>query len=199
MERVWASRLRWRLRGAWQAPAFVALVLVDAVLLHELPIAGDEGPDVGGALLLSTFFNLMAVAILAPLGGALLRRRRGDLPPVVARDYAGTAALALVAVTLVLLGLGHRGTVREDRAAYAAGMRQVRAYVARSAAPEYRRRIDEATSMRFGEDLYRTCVPGDDPRRALCLFVSTDVDPPGIRVDGSHAPNSQFLPNGQRG
>ena len=32
VERVWHRRLRWRLRGAWQWPAFLALTLVDAVL-----------------------------------------------------------------------------------------------------------------------------------------------------------------------
>src|SRR5947207_71023 len=44
MERVWASRLRWRLTGATQWPAFALFVIGDAVLLHLLPIAGD-GPD----------------------------------------------------------------------------------------------------------------------------------------------------------
>ena len=39
MERVWASRLRWRLTGATQWPAFALFVAGDAVLMHLLPIA----------------------------------------------------------------------------------------------------------------------------------------------------------------
>ena len=35
VERVWHRRLRWRLRGAWQWPAFVALTLVDGDPAHR--------------------------------------------------------------------------------------------------------------------------------------------------------------------
>src|SRR5438309_1987385 len=104
MEQVWASRLRWRLRGAWQWPVFGVLVVGDAVLLHVLPVAGDDGAGPVGALLLAGFFNLVAVAVVGPLGGWALRSRRPDLPKVVASDYAGT--VAMVVVTGVLLGIG---------------------------------------------------------------------------------------------
>src|SRR4051794_39915697 len=107
MERVWLSRLRWRIRGAWQWPSFVALTLVDAVLLHQLPIAG-EGPDWVPAVLLAMFFNLLAVAVVGPLLGLALRRRRPDLPRVVATDYGGTAALVGTAALLAGIGLAHR-------------------------------------------------------------------------------------------
>ena len=45
MERASLTRLRWRLRGAWQWPTFVVLLVVNAVLLSELPLAGESGPD----------------------------------------------------------------------------------------------------------------------------------------------------------
>ena len=48
--------------------------------------------------------------------------------------------------------------------------------------------------MRFGKDLYRTCVPGEDPDRWLCLFVFTDQNPPGLREDTNRAPNSTYGP-----
>src|SRR5213076_1553554 len=79
MERASLTRLRWRLRGAWMWPAFVALTVADALLLHQLPIATD-GVDVVPALLLAGFLNLVVVAVAAPLAGRLLRRRRPDLP-----------------------------------------------------------------------------------------------------------------------
>ena len=54
-ERVWWTRLRWRLRGATMWPAFLVAVVVDAVLLRTLPIAGDSAPEPFGAVLLSWF------------------------------------------------------------------------------------------------------------------------------------------------
>ncbi len=68
-ERVWWTRLRWRLRGATMWPAFLVAVVVDTVLLRELPIAGDTAPDVFAAVLLAFFFNLVVVAVGAPLAG----------------------------------------------------------------------------------------------------------------------------------
>ncbi len=68
VESVRWRRLRWRLRGAWQWPAFVALTAVDAVLIARLPFQG-EGADVIGAALVATFFNLLAVALVAPFLG----------------------------------------------------------------------------------------------------------------------------------
>ena len=43
VESVRWRRLRWRLRGAWQWPAFIVLTLVDALLVARLPFQG-EGP-----------------------------------------------------------------------------------------------------------------------------------------------------------
>jgi hypothetical protein len=186
------TRLRWRHRGAWQWPAFVVLVAAETVLLHELPIAGN-GTGVFAALLLAGFLNVALVAIAAPLGGRLLRRGRPDLPKVVADDRAGTAAIALLAAGLLAGGLIHRPAVMDARRAFHAQSEAVRRYVATRAAPAYRRNIDRADTWRIAEDLYRTCVPGDDPLRSLCLFVRTDESPPGIKVDTNRAPNSRYV------
>jgi hypothetical protein len=44
MHRSGIIRLRWRLRGAWLAPAAAATVVLDIVILELLPIAGEHGP-----------------------------------------------------------------------------------------------------------------------------------------------------------
>lgn len=186
------NRLRWRRRGAWLWPTFLALVVAEAVLLHELPIAGN-GTRVFAALLLAGFLNVAVLAIAAPLGGRLLRRRRPDLPKVVADDRAGTVALAVLAAGLLAGGLIHRPAVLHARRAFREQSAAVRRYVAARAAPVYQQNIDRADTWRIRDDLFRTCVPGNDPARALCLFVRTDQSPPGVQVDPNRAPNSRYI------
>jgi hypothetical protein len=198
MDRASAARLRWRLRGAWQWRVFAALLVLDAVLLRALPIAGER-PAIAPAVLLSAFFNLVVVAVLAPLAGRLVRMRRADLPGVVASDYAGATLLVATTGVLLAIGLVHHGELRRSHAALAAGVTQMRLYVAHTAPAQYRRRIGELTSVPFGAGLYRMCVPGDDPRRWLCLFVDTTTSPPGLRRDANGAPNSTYAPQGTGG
>ncbi|HEX2398000.1 MAG TPA: hypothetical protein VHI73_07660 [Solirubrobacteraceae bacterium] len=191
MERLWISRLRWRMRGAWMWPAFAALTVLDALLVHARPISG-EGTGLVPALLLACFLNLVAVAVGAPIAGALLRRRRRDLPRVVAHDYAGTALLVAVTAALVAGGAAHRPAVLEQRRDLRAQDAAVRAYVLRRAPPVYRGHLGRADTRRIDRDLYRTCVPGDDPRRALCVFVDTAKSPPAMRLDPNRETNQSF-------
>jgi hypothetical protein len=187
------TRLRWRMRGAWMWPAFAALTAADGVLIHARPLAGDATGLVP-ALILAAVFNLIAVAVLGRMGGWLLRRRRPDLPAIVAHDYAGTACLFAVAGLVILVGALHSPAVDERRADFAAQAAAARRYVLTEAPPAFRRNLRHADSLRLGTDLYRTCVPGPDPRRALCLFVTTDQHPPGVRVDPNREPNRSFAP-----
>src|ERR1700733_9302675 len=129
-------RLRWRLRGAWQWPLFGLLFVVDAVLGTQLPFHGT-GPDTAGALLLSGFFNLVAVALGAPFLGMVLRRRRPDLPKLIARDYAGAALLGAVTLALLFGGLRHRSWLRQETRTRNAVMLAAHNYVL-SAAPQYK-------------------------------------------------------------
>ncbi len=193
--RPW-RRLRWRMRGAWQWPTFAVALIVDAVLLHVLPISGDGAHPVG-ALLSAGFLNLGVIAVLAPLAGRRLRRRRPDLPRVVANDYAGTVLIVCLMVILGALGLMHRPSVQAGERAFRAQSEAVRLYVLHQAPALYRRNLDRADSLHLGENLYRTCVPGSDIRHALCLFVDTSLSPPGLRRDPNPAPNlSDFGPGG---
>jgi hypothetical protein len=195
MERAPLTRLRWRLRGAWQWPLFAALLAADTVLLHELPIAGD-GPDWFAAAVLALFFNVVAVALGGTVVGPLVRRRRPDLPPIVAADRGGTAALVATTAILVAIGIGHRDRLAAEHEELEVQAAAVRTWVAHSSEPEvrrHRRHLDRLDTLPFGEDLYRTCVPGDDPERSLCLFVDTSQSPPGLRRDPNPAPNATFL------
>ena len=107
-------RLRWRLRGAWLWPAFVALTIVDGVIGHMLPPAGD-GQRLSAPHWSALVLNLIAVVLLSRPLGALLRRARGDCPAIVARNYAGTTVVVVIALALLTAGLLHRSTLQAQR------------------------------------------------------------------------------------
>jgi len=186
-----AGRLRWRLRGAWMWPLFGLLTPAEAVLLHHLPMAGRGTPYVGG-FLLAGFFNLLAVAVVAPLVALAVRRRRPDLPRVVAVDYTGTALLGVVGLALLGAGLAHRPARLAADNALAVQAEAVRGYVAAQAPAEYRQNVHEMTSLQVEEDLFRSCVPGGDPDRWLCVFVDTASTPAGVTRDPGQESNATF-------
>ncbi len=195
-ERLWLRRLRWRLRGALQGPAFVLATLVEAVLLNRLPVAGDEGLDPFGGLLAAAFLNLAIVAVAAPLLTRLgrLRRRRsaGRTPIAIATDRTATLLMGAVAAGVLLVGLVHRGEVQESRAEYRAQLNAVRAYLAHQAPSEYRASIGLENVWKQGDDFYRTCVPGRDARRSLCLFVDTSGPAVSITRDPDQQSNAKI-------
>jgi hypothetical protein len=190
-ERVWPRRLRWRLRGAWQWPAFIVLTLVDGVLLARLPPYSGGPPAVFPGVLLAAFANLLAVAVFAPLVGRVVRRYRPDLPRMVAADYAGAWLLTGIAAIIFAAGLAHRSVAAAENERERAVARAMHDYVV-STAPEYMGGLGHIDAIRLEEDHYRTCVPGFDAQHALCLFVRTDQRPPGITRDTSQEPNSVF-------
>ena len=188
MERVWHRRLRWRLRGAWQWPAFIALTLADGIVLVLLPPYDGAPENVFPAVLLAGFVNLVAVAVGAPALGALLRRRRPDLPRLIASNYAGAALLAAVSAVLVAGGLVHRSDVRAEEAREQAVAMAVHDYVL-AQEPQLRGSLTAIDLVRIDRDYYRACVPGEDVRHWLCLFVTTDQSPPGVTRDTEEVGN----------
>ena len=187
-ERLWLTRLRWRMRGAWLWPAFFALTAIDGALIALLPPYEQAPRELIGGVLLAGFANLAAIAVLAPLGGHLLRRRRPDLPRVVANDYAGTALVIGIAALLLVAGLIHRPAASAERDDQGAMLAAVRGFVA-SQAPAWRPGLRRLDAVRLAPDVYRACVPGGDPRRSLCLIVDTDQRPAGVTRDDSMEPN----------
>ena len=182
-------RLRWQLRGATMWPTFFVLTVAGALTLHWLPIAGDDQGLIA-ALLFIGFVNLIAVAVGAPLLGAVLRRRRQDLPRQIAADYAGTGLLCCVYILFLFGGLEHRPLVdAAQRAREAATSPRVEALLAAHAPPGYRSHLGTLETVKLETDLYRTCVRGDNPGRAFCVIVTTDAHPPGMHIDPSREPN----------
>ena len=189
-------RARWRLRGALLWPTFAAATLVDAAIMHWLPIAG-EGTHWVPALLLAGCLNVAAVALLGGLGGLALRHLCPSLPKVVADDRAGTAVLGLLAGTYLVAGLVHGPEVDAQRDAFSAQSVAVRRWIDANGNSFARAHVDRADSIRIEQDLYRTCVPRSAPRRHLCLIVDTSTSPPRVTRDSSGESNAEL--NGWRG
>lgn len=203
-ERFWTSRLRWRLRGAWQWPAFAFFTLLDAVVLELLPPFGVRRMDIVLGLLIATFGNLILVGAVAPFLSRRLAERREAAPSraVVAaprqaerevlHDRVATALLAAGLVAVLVSGLANRPlTVSETEDTEEVG-RQMRAYVARSGSEELERNLDTANTKRLADGYFRVCVARDDRRRHVCLFVDTNRDPTDVRRDPDASSNAEF-------
>jgi hypothetical protein len=204
-ERFWTSRLRWRLRGAWQWPTFAVLTILDGVLLELLPPFGVSHMDIVLGLLIATFGNLFLVGVVAPFLSRRLAERReaapaharaSTAPPQVERevlhDRVATASLAAGAVAVLVSGLANRPlTVSETEDTEEVG-RQMRAYVARSGSEELRRNLDTANTRRLAEGYFRVCVARDDRHRYVCLFVDTNKDPTEVKRDPDASSNADF-------
>ncbi len=189
VERLWPSRLRWRMRGAWLWPAFFGLTLVDGLVIWQLPPYHGAPPGLVGGMLLAGFANLVLIALIAPLVGRRLQRVRQDLPRLIAVDYAGTALVAMLAVLVLAAGLAHRPAIAAEHAERDAVLAATRDYV-HEQAPAFAPGLAAVDLLQLSDTSYRACVPGRDPRRWLCLIVDTDQSPVGLVRDDSMEPNS---------
>ena len=156
-------------------PRSSSRLVADAVIGHLLPPAG-ETQTILAAALLGALFNLLAVLLLRVPFSALIRRRRRDLPRVVARDYAGTIAITLVSAVLLLVGLLHRPTIIANRNAMNDAISRAQAFIGDRAPAEFRRNLAYVSTYTIEAGrIYRTCVPGIRTGRTYCVVVKTQM------------------------
>jgi hypothetical protein len=198
-ERFWPARIRWRLRGAWMWPSFVALTLLDGLILHLLPPV-RTGVDPIPAILLATFGNLFLVGALGPWLARRLWSRRVAAEPgappkaqlEVLSDRIGTGLLVASVLGVLAAGLAARPTVvleTEDREENA---RAVLDFATRSGDEELVRNVEAAETIRLSEGYFRNCIPRDDRRERVCLFVDTGGSRAVTVRDRSTEPNSAY-------
>lgn len=182
---AWRTRVRWRLRGALTWPLFAALTVLEALVMHARPIAGEAIGPVGG-FLLAGFLNIVIVAVCAPLLARAAHRRRESTAPIeIVTDHAAAGLLLATAVALATVGVVHHPSVVQSQREDAAMRFAVYRYV-ETQAPAYRAGLKRVDIDKPADHLYRACVPSPDPHRVLCLIVQTDQSPPGISVDPAH-------------
>jgi hypothetical protein len=175
MEGGWLARLRWRRRGAWLWPAFVGLTVVDAVTGHLLPPVGER-QSVPAAALAGLVLNLIGVILLSRPLGLLLRRRRPDIPMVVARNYGGTSVVVLVSAALLGAGIAHHPAVSGEQQTMRDAIVRAQAWIGARAPVEFRRNVVaiETVAIQPGS-IYRMCVPSARGRRTFCVVVNTEL------------------------
>jgi len=192
MERGWLHRVRWRRRGAWLWPVFVATAVVDAAVGHFRPVAGDS-ESVAAAAIAGLALNLLAVLLLSRPLAALLRHLRGDLPSIVARNYAGTSVVVAVTIVLLVAGLVHHATIVSDQATMRDATVRAQAWIGDHAPPEFRRDVPLSNTFVIqAGSLYRTCVPARHGERSYCVIVKPRLPfARSVSFDG-YEPNSVF-------
>jgi hypothetical protein len=190
MDGAWLARARWRRSGAWLWPTFAALTVADAVIGHELPPAGDTQTLVAAALL-GCALNLAGVVLLARPAGALIRRKREDLPTIVARDYGGTIVLAAITAALVGVGLAHHSAVTAHRDAMREAIARAEAWIGDRAPGQFRRGLGSMTVFAIQPGrIYRACVRAVGTTRTYCVVVDDNLPfASSVRPAGSE-PNS---------
>jgi hypothetical protein len=200
-EHLWARRLRWRLRGAWQWPAYAVLTLLDALILHELPPI-RTGVDLIPALIVSSFVNLFLMGAVAPFLAKRLAARpqvTGNGIPLsvrqeVLKDRAAAVLIVIATLGLVAAGLAARPLVVAETDDRERQTELLRGYVAAEAPPEIQRNADIANTIRLEEGYFRSCINYDDRTRVWCVFIDVDTEPPTVTKDPSTLPNQEFKP-----
>lgn len=186
------ARMRWRRRGAWLWPAFAVLTIVDAIIGHLLPPVGQTQTIVSAALV-ACFFNLIGVLLLSRPVGALIRRQRPDLPPLIARDYAGTTVIVSITALILLVGVLHRHTVTANNRSMQDATARAQAWIGDRAPAPFRRNLGSVTIFTIeAGSIYRACVPNAQRTRTYCVIVNREL-PYGrsVRFDG-YEPNTLF-------
>jgi hypothetical protein len=175
MEGARLARLRWRQRGAWLWPTFIVATVLDAVIVHALPILGDRQSFFGG-LLGGLILNELAVLFGSRPLGSLLRRRRADLPVGVARNYAGTFAVSLVSVAMLCLGLLHHPSIMQEQRTLDDAITRAEAFIGDHAPAAFRVNAEHTDTFTIQPgSVYRTCVPSRDGTRTYCVIVKPQL------------------------
>lgn len=164
-------RLRWRRAGAWLWPSFIAFTVADAVIGHQLPPAGST-ESLTAAGLLGLVLNLLGVLLLSRPIGWGLRKIRGDLPGVVARDYGGTLVVLALTATLVLVGVLHRPAMAASQRDMQDAIARAQAWIGDRAPDEFRRNLHVVSLFAIqAGTIYRACVPNVQNTKNYCVIV----------------------------
>ena len=193
MDRAWLARLRWRLRGALLWPTYVGAIAADGLIGRARPPVGSA-QSLGSALLVGLVATLLAVLLLSRPLGALLRRRRTDMPVMVARNYAGTGAVLAVTAVILLAGLAHHPAVAAEQRVLDEAIARAEAFIGDRAPTEFRVNAYHTDTFAIQPGaIYRTCVASRYRPRDYCVIVKVRLPLQQSVVFGGSEPNAAFM------
>jgi hypothetical protein len=186
------ERFRWRRRGAWMWPAFIALTVLDAVIGAALPPSGD-GWDPVGAFLVAGFVNLVAIVALSVPVRVVLLRRRPDLPKLIAGDYAGTTTMLAFTALLLVIGVLHQPGLHSDRRAMQDAIKRAQAYIGDHASNAIAGNVQHVSTYTIQPgSIYRVCVPSLSGNADYCVVVRENLPfAQSVKPDGTES-NAYF-------
>jgi hypothetical protein len=192
MDGAWLARARWRWRGAWLWPTFVAGAALDGAIAAVRPFAGDSQSFPGG-LLAGLILNLLAVLFCSRGLGRLWRRRHPDMPAAIACNYGGTVAVGLVSAALLVIGLARHDSIVDRRQALIDAVVRAEAYIGDHAPATFRANATRTDTFTIEAGaVYRTCVPSQDARRSYCVIVKPQLPLASSVVFAGYEPNRLF-------
>ena len=195
-ERFWPARVRWRLRGAWMWPTFIAITLLDGLIMWRLPPIGT-GVDPVPAILIATFGNLVLIGAVAPwLAHRIWKRRPAAAPGAPPRaqlevltDRIGTGLLLATVVGVIAAGLAAKPLVVVETEARERAAEGLLRHVTAHGPAELRRNVEASDTRRLADGYFRTCIPHDDRKAWTCFFVDTRKPDTQVIQDPSAVPN----------
>ena len=195
-ERFWPTRMRWRLRGAWMWPSFIALTLLDGLLLHLLPPV-REGIGIIPGILLATFGNLILIGAVGPWLARRMWKRREAAEPgrppkaqlEVLSDRIGTGLLVASVFGILAAGLAARPLIVVETNQRERGAKALEDFVNVHGTAELRRNLEASDTARLADGYYRSCIPHDDRRHWSCYFIDARKKRTTLIPDPSQLPN----------
>jgi hypothetical protein len=177
-------------------PTFIAVTLVDALILHLLPPIGT-GVDPVPALLLATFGNLILIGAVAPWLARRTWKRRPAAEPTsppraqleVLSDRIGTGLLVATIAGVVAAGLAARPLVVAETDAKERAADKLLQYVNAGDSEELKRNLEASDMDRWFEGYFRACIPADDRRSWTCFLIDVRHEQAKIKEDPSKVRN----------
>lgn len=177
-------------------PTFIAITLLDGLILHLLPPIGT-GVDLIPAILIATFGNLILIGAVAPwLARRIWKRRPATEPGAPPRaqlevltDRIGTGLLLATVAGVVAAGLAAKPLVVVETEARERAAEQLQRHVTARGTSELQRNLDASDTRRLADGYFRSCIPHDDREGWTCFFVDTRKRQTEVIEDPSAIPN----------
>jgi len=177
-------------------PTFIAVTLLDGLILHLLPPVG-AGVDLIPGILLATFGNLILIGAIGPWLARRTWNRRpaaeAGAPPraqlEVLSDRIGTGLLLATVVGVTAAGLAARPLVVAETDAKERAAKKLLQYVDAHGTNEQRRNLEASDMDKWFDGYFRACIPSDDRKSWTCWFIDVRRKQARIKLDPSRVRN----------